>query len=500
MVTTDDAWRLAQLEQLDELVGAAVADVLQPVFERLLDARTAKAFYDCERAMHDAAREVADTVVALGLQAIATEPAFESEARVLAHAEAKSAGVKMKSCGRKGTPIRLLGGTKVHIRALNMLRETPKDRRKRKKVGKRGTVGSGVYPTLAALGITSVSTPALRERVARAMASANSVDAARADLLESGLDVPHKRFLRLAYELASHVRADRDEALQGPPPPTGEYADKRVVISIDGGRLRVRESATHGRRNSKGHRKYDAPWREPRILTIYVVDDNGERDRTHDMLIDGTMGSADDAVALLVGHLRLRGAQHCEQMLLVADGAHWIWNRAEQIRTAVGVSADKFTELVDFWHAVEKLTAVADTQSHWARKVRRSFLTRNARRIKRGERAEVYAEVERLMADAAPETVEQIDKVLRYYDNNATRMDYAGCSMRGLPMGSGAVESAIRRVVNQRLKGNSIYWTKEHAEDVLHLRSFLKAGRWREVVEAHLRRPVWVPVPIGQAA
>ncbi len=62
------------------------------------------------------------------------------------------------------------------------------------------------------------------------------------------------------------------------------------------------------------------------------------------------------------------------------------------------------------------------------------------------------------------------------------------------------MESAIRRVVNQRLKGNSIYWTEEHAEDVLHLRSFLKAGRWGEVVDAHLRRPVWVPVPIGQAA
>jgi hypothetical protein len=164
MVTDDDAWRLAQLEQLDELVGTAVADVVQPVFERLLEARSAKAFYDCERAMHHAVSELADAVVALGLRAIATEPTFEREARAGAHAEARRAGVKMKSCGRKETPVRLLGGTEIYVRALNMLRETPKDRRKRKKVGKRGAVGSGVYPTLAALGITSRSTPALRER------------------------------------------------------------------------------------------------------------------------------------------------------------------------------------------------------------------------------------------------------------------------------------------------------------------------------------------------
>ncbi len=499
MADEDDTWVLAQLERLDELVGTAVADAVQPVFGQLLEARTPKAFFEVERAVHAAMTELADSVVALGLQAIATEPTFEEAGRVETHEVSRAAGVRMKSCGRKETPVRLLGGTEVYITALKMARETAKDRRKRKKLGKRGAVGSGVYPTLAALGVTSRATPALRERVARAMASANSVDAARSDLLETGLDVAHKRFLRLAYELAAHVRAERDDTIRGPPPVTGEYAGKRVVISIDGGRLRVRQSPTHGRRNSAGHRKYKAPWREPRVLTIYVVDDSGERDRRHAVLIDGTMGSADDAVALLVGHLRLRGAHLCEHMLLVADGAHWIWNRAVQIREGVGIDADRFTELVDFWHAVEKLTNIADTQPRWSRKTRRAFLTRNARRLKRGARTEVYAEVERLMSDAAPDTVEQLDKVLRYYDNNETRMDYAGCGERGLPKGSGAVESAIRRVVNQRLKGNSTYWTEEHAEDVLHLRSFLKAGRWNEVVDAHLRRPVWVPIPIGHA-
>lgn len=128
--------------------------------------------------MHHTVSDVADAVVALALQAIATERDFEKEVRVAVHAEAQAAGMKMKSCGRKETPVRLLGVLTVSIRALNMLRLTPKDRRKRKKVGMRGAVGSGVYPTLARLGITSRSTPALRERVARSMASANSVDAA----------------------------------------------------------------------------------------------------------------------------------------------------------------------------------------------------------------------------------------------------------------------------------------------------------------------------------
>jgi len=49
-------------------------------------------------------------------------------------------------------------------------------------------------------------------------------------------------------------------------------------------------------------------------------------------------------------------------------------------------------------------------------------------------------------------------------------------------MGSGTMESAIRRVVNLRLKGASIFWTEEHAEHMLLLRTYYKAKRW-EVLE-----------------
>ena len=45
-------------------------------------------------------------------------------------------------------------------------------------------------------------------------------------------------------------------------------------------------------------------------------------------------------------------------------------------------------------------------------------------------------------------------------------------------MGSGAVESAIRRVVNLRIKGASIYWLEESVEGILLLRSFYKSNRW----------------------
>lgn len=57
-------------------------------------------------------------------------------------------------------------------------------------------------------------------------------------------------------------------------------------------------------------------------------------------------------------------------------------------------------------------------------------------------------------------------------------MCYDKVEAMGLPLGSGAMESAVRRVVNLRLKGASIYWCKENAEEMLFLRSYYKVNRW----------------------
>lgn len=57
---------------------------------------------------------------------------------------------------------------------------------------------------------------------------------------------------------------------------------------------------------------------------------------------------------------------------------------------------------------------------------------------------------------------------------------YGAFRRRGPPIGGGAVESSVRRVINLRLNGSSTLWTEEHAEGVLHLRGQAKSGRWRD--------------------
>jgi hypothetical protein len=61
-------------------------------------------------------------------------------------------------------------------------------------------------------------------------------------------------------------------------------------------------------------------------------------------------------------------------------------------------------------------------------------------------------------------------------------LQYATFRRRGVPSGSGAIESTIRRVINQRLKSNATYWLGENAEGVFVIRALLLCDRWDETL------------------
>ena len=112
------------------------------------------------------------------------------------------------------------------------------------------------------------------------------------------LETPRKQVaMRLLYLLADRAVTLRDQqvgqAAREPLPDTGELASKRIVVSVDGGRTRIRHNAKVGRRNAKTrHRRYKAPWKEPRVMSVYVLDEEGKRDRQARVFLDGTMGDA----------------------------------------------------------------------------------------------------------------------------------------------------------------------------------------------------------------
>ena len=76
-------------------------------------------------------------------------------------------------------------------------------------------------------------------------------------------------------------------------------------------------------------------------------------------------------------------------------------------------------------------------------------------------------------------------EVLGYLRSNVHRMDYPTYVANGWLIGSGAVESACKTVVGQRLKLAGMRWGEDGTDAVCHLRALFKSerGQWRDFWE-----------------
>ena len=144
--------------------------------------------------------------------------------------------------------------------------------------------------------------------------------------------------------------------------------------------------------------------------------------------------------------------------------------------------------MLDWYHAVEHLHSVAAIPKDWKDDERKAWIKRAKRHLHRGRVDQVLEDIDSLRVGRR---AKEIAKGARYFDNNADRMRYADFRAAAVPSGSGGVESAVRRVINQRMKGNSRFWLPERAEGMLHLRSHLKAGRWDDLVRQTICQAVW---------
>jgi len=75
----------------------------------------------------------------------------------------------------------------------------------------------------------------------------------------------------------------------------------------------------------------------------------------------------------------------------------------------------------------------------------------------------------------APAVQEELDRLLRYLGNHVHRMDYPRYLRQGWQIASGAVESACKTVVNQRLCLGGMRWGEEGSDAVAHLRALYRS-------------------------
>jgi hypothetical protein len=335
----------------------------------------------------------------------------------------------------------------------------------------------GMFPRLLLLGISEGLTPAVRSRMAKSAALLGSFEEAAEMLAEEGLQVSVNR---LRHVTAGMGRMLSRLTRRGQLTAAGNAAGRRIVITTDGGRVRLRERRRG--KTKKGRKKFAAKWREPRLFMIYAVDEHGRLSDDFPPIIDGTLGSCDELFALLLAYLQGLNITAAERVLFVADGASWIWRRVPRLLKSLGLTQEQTQQLIDFWHAVQYLGKIADSR-RLSGAPKKRWLTTQKQRLLRGE---IGAVVEELQTLLGPRPTKEQRTWLNYFLTHGLthrRMDYARARSRQLPIGSGAIESAIRRVINLRVKSNAVYWLRENAETIIRLRAWLKAGRAAELFQ-----------------
>lgn len=168
------------------------------------------------------------------------------------------------------------------------------------------------------------------------------------------------------------------------------------------------------------------------------------------------------------GRVTRRGLAILRPALILADGAVWIWNLADEY-------VDQRIEVSDFYHAAEHLAAVAAAccpdpaeASAWLDARKGELLTLGP--------LPILAAFDRL-APPTPRAAEVRRVERAYFASRVDRMDYPTLRLDGLPIGSGAIESAADHVVQRRMKRAGMRWSETGGDAMLALRARLRSQR-----------------------
>lgn len=265
-----------------------------------------------------------------------------------------------------------------------------------------------------------------------------------------------------------------------------KLTNKRVVISVDGGRTRTRDYT--GLVNDMGHPSYDTPWCEPKLFVIDVLNDKGKPD-IDEKPIYGCRFDEQDFLNLLRRYLLLLDIKNAKSVQIVADGASWIWLNLKRILKEQGVAEIKIVETLDHCHAV---SYVHDLVKAMPPKVVHEPMEAQAKepipqnclkQFKDWLWAGKSEKIVKICREVFKEPSQEIDRWINYLEKHINRTQYTDFKELNLLCGSGIIESAIRRIVNLKYKNASTFWDKTIVEKLYFFRAALVSNRWEILIQ-----------------
>jgi hypothetical protein len=230
--------------------------------------------------------------------------------------------------------------------------------------------------------------------------------------------------------------------------------------------------------------QHSADWHEMKVLTLAPLgpdrQTDPERGRTHLAWGAASYGAGTEGAEDFWWRVHVEAVRHglgtaaVRTVVVLGDGADWIWQR---VRTFLGTPDTEVVEIVDIFHAYGYLWEVGNAIFGAGSMAASAWVEPLKDQLYESGPAPVLAALAALNPTTA-EAAEAHHDAVRYFTGNAARMDYPRFVSRDFPIGSGAVESTCKCLVEARAKQSGMRWSGEGVQHLTSLRALHRSGRW----------------------
>lgn len=277
----------------------------------------------------------------------------------------------------------------------------------------------------------------------------------------TGATVPETTARRLtqdagaAYSQVQHAQVERIRAVL-PAPPPGPPVQQ---LSVDGALVPL----------------VGGEWAEVKTLVVGALAgrEPGACVRAEELSYFSQLADAAHFTAAALVETHRRGTETADAVVAVMDGAAWEQgfvdaHRADAVR------------VLDFCHAAGYLTAAAQAVYGPGTSACGAWVERQRHELRYGEPEAVLTALRALHQRASGEAQAVVRTSVEYLHRRSEQIRYAEWELLGLPLGSGAVESANKLLVEERLKGGGMHWARQNVSPMLALRTIAFNDRWEE--------------------
>lgn len=343
-----------------------------------------------------------------------------------------------------------------------------------------------VFPADTALGLGEHSTasPLVQELCALLVSKMPCEQAEPVSARVAGIQFSRSTLAREAQRQGERAIQKRQEPIPAPlqvPAPSAPRAvglDQppqpfTLVIQIDAWNIRERD---HWRETQAMRRRGEDPkrWHWVYTATCFRLQQRCRKGKRRAVITERSYTATREGVEAMMAQLHAeamrRGLASAQRVLVIADGAVWIWN-AVQDRFA------EATQRLDLFHANAYLWAVANEIHGSDSRAARQWVKPLLQLLRQDKVTQVMGTFEELKPHLNAAAAEAAAKAVEYYTNNLARMKYVAGRKRNEPLGSGAIESTCRQM-QCRMKRCGQFWSKAGDEALLCLEVFWRNERW----------------------